>query len=179
MKTLLDRFCRYVRIDTTAVENAGTYPSSPGQLELGRMLEEELRALGLRDAVQDEYGIVMVSAGSSSLKPTMRWWTGWSPTGKWGPAAAAGRLIAPGPAGRADDLGAGSRCRPGQCPARGGGGLVAQGVAHHRLTRPTSRILPLQSNEQRAGVIQPSSVPLVDVVRTSLIPTNLARTRRV
>jgi tripeptide aminopeptidase len=61
MKTLLDRFCRYVRIDTTAVEGAATYPSSPGQLELGRMLAEELRALGLRDAAQDEHGIVLAT----------------------------------------------------------------------------------------------------------------------
>ena len=35
---LLQRFLRYVKIDTTARENAGVYPSSPGQLELGRML---------------------------------------------------------------------------------------------------------------------------------------------
>ncbi|HWG47096.1 MAG TPA: peptidase T [Gemmataceae bacterium] len=61
MNTLLDRFCRYVRIDTTAVEGAATYPSSPGQLELGRMLTEELRALGLHDAKQDEHGIVLAT----------------------------------------------------------------------------------------------------------------------
>jgi tripeptide aminopeptidase len=61
MGTLLDRFCRYVCIDTTAVESAGVYPSSPGQLELGRMLAEELRAIGLRDASQDENGIVWAS----------------------------------------------------------------------------------------------------------------------
>ena len=29
---LLERFLRYVRIDTTAREDAGTYPSSEGQL---------------------------------------------------------------------------------------------------------------------------------------------------
>ena len=51
MKTLLDRFCRYVRIDTQADEAARTYPSTPGQLELGRLLVQELHALGLRDAV--------------------------------------------------------------------------------------------------------------------------------
>src|SRR5205085_12182764 len=50
MNTLLDRFCRYVRIDTQADEAAGTYPSSPGQLELGRLLVQELRALGIADA---------------------------------------------------------------------------------------------------------------------------------
>ena len=61
MTTLLDRFCRYVRIDTTAVENAGTYPSSPGQLELGRLLAEELRACGAADVVQDQHGIVLAT----------------------------------------------------------------------------------------------------------------------
>ena len=43
--TLLDRFCRYVRVHTEAVEGAPTYPSSPGQLELGRILLGELREL--------------------------------------------------------------------------------------------------------------------------------------
>jgi tripeptide aminopeptidase len=61
MDSLLDRFCRYVRIDTQANETAGTYPSSPGQLELGRMLVEELRALGLRDAAIDQHGIVLAT----------------------------------------------------------------------------------------------------------------------
>jgi tripeptide aminopeptidase len=75
MKTLLDRFCRYVRIDTTAVENAGTYPSSPGQLELGRMLVKELHAIGIRDAVQDEHGIVLaaIPATVSHNAPTIAW----------------------------------------------------------------------------------------------------------
>ena len=55
---LLERFLRYVRIDTTACEEAGTYPSSPGQLELGKMLVAELKEIGLAGAVQDEHGIV-------------------------------------------------------------------------------------------------------------------------
>jgi tripeptide aminopeptidase len=58
MSILLDRFCRYVRVTTQSDESSKTYPSTPGQLELGRMLAEELRAMGLRDAAQDEYGIV-------------------------------------------------------------------------------------------------------------------------
>jgi tripeptide aminopeptidase len=49
MDRLLDRFCRYVRVHTQADETAKTYPSSPGQLELGRLLADELRAMGLRD----------------------------------------------------------------------------------------------------------------------------------
>jgi tripeptide aminopeptidase len=55
---LLERFLRYVRVDTMAREDAGTYPSSPGQLELGRQLTLELQAIGLTDARQNEFGIV-------------------------------------------------------------------------------------------------------------------------
>ncbi|HXD88848.1 MAG TPA: peptidase T [Urbifossiella sp.] len=58
---LLDRFLRYVRIDTKADENSTTYPSSPGQLVLGKLLRDELRALGLADARQDEYGLVFAT----------------------------------------------------------------------------------------------------------------------
>src|SRR5580704_17883306 len=58
---LLERFLRYVQVDTTAREAAGSYPSSPGQLELGRLLVEELRASGLADAAQDSYGIVVAT----------------------------------------------------------------------------------------------------------------------
>jgi tripeptide aminopeptidase len=59
MSTLLDRFCRYVRVATQADESSATYPSTPGQLELGRLLASELQELGVRDATQDEHGIVL------------------------------------------------------------------------------------------------------------------------
>ena len=45
MSSLLERFCRYVRVDTQANESATTYPSSSGQLELGKSLLAELRDL--------------------------------------------------------------------------------------------------------------------------------------
>src|SRR5580704_16518353 len=67
--TLLDRFCRYVRIHTEAIENSGTYPSSPGQLELGRMLLQELKDLGLKDAKQSEFGIVTATVPSTVSHP--------------------------------------------------------------------------------------------------------------
>src|SRR5437588_11001086 len=75
LESLLDRFCRYVRIDTQAVEGAATYPSSPGQLELGKLLTEELRALGLMEAEQDEHGIVLatVPATVKHRAPTIAW----------------------------------------------------------------------------------------------------------
>ena len=58
---LLERFLRYVKIDTTAREDAEGAPSSPGQLELGRLLVEELRQAGASDAQQDQYGIVLAT----------------------------------------------------------------------------------------------------------------------
>lgn len=75
MDTLLDRFCRYVQIGTQADERSGTYPSSPGQLELGRLLTQELQALGVRDAVQDEHGIVLATlpANVKNAAPTIAW----------------------------------------------------------------------------------------------------------
>lgn len=73
MERLLERFCRYVRVDTQADEMSKTYPSTPGQLELGKMLASELKDMGLRDAHQDEFGIVMatVPANVSHQAPTV------------------------------------------------------------------------------------------------------------
>jgi tripeptide aminopeptidase len=58
---LLQRFLRYVSIDSTACGDSPNYPSSPGQLEVGRLLVEELKALGLADARQNEHGIVLAT----------------------------------------------------------------------------------------------------------------------
>src|SRR5262245_11309827 len=74
MDSLLDRFCRYARVDTQADEAATTYPSSPGQLALGKTLAEELRALGLRDAEQDAHGIVMATVPATvPHAPAIAW----------------------------------------------------------------------------------------------------------
>ncbi len=55
---LLERFLRYVRVDTQARRERDRSPSTPGQLELGRMLVSELAASGLEDAALDENGYV-------------------------------------------------------------------------------------------------------------------------
>lgn len=75
MDSLLDRFCRYVRIDTMADEKAGTYPSSTGQLELGKLLVRELREMGLKDAAADAHGIVLaaIPATVKQPAPTIAW----------------------------------------------------------------------------------------------------------
>jgi tripeptide aminopeptidase len=56
-----DRFIRYARIDTQARRHRTQSPSSPGQLELGRMLVDELRGAGLADAELDADGYVMAT----------------------------------------------------------------------------------------------------------------------
>jgi tripeptide aminopeptidase len=58
---LLQRFLRYVQIDTTAQPDAESYPSSSGQLDFGRLLVKELLAIGLTDARQSEHGIVFAT----------------------------------------------------------------------------------------------------------------------
>jgi tripeptide aminopeptidase len=62
---LLERFLRYVRIDTMAQAETEVYPSSPGQMELGRLLLAELTAMGLSDARQDRHGIVLATIPST------------------------------------------------------------------------------------------------------------------
>jgi len=59
---LLDRFQRYVRVDTQSRRDGnGASPSTPGQLDLSRILVDELRAIGLADAELDENGYVMAT----------------------------------------------------------------------------------------------------------------------
>jgi tripeptide aminopeptidase len=58
---LLDRFQRYARIDTQAKVDPTETPSTPGQLELGRLLTEELLDLGLSDAHQGAGGYVVAT----------------------------------------------------------------------------------------------------------------------
>ena len=63
---LLERFCRYVKVDTTAVPNAGRYPSSAGQRELGALLVDELDELELDDVEQDAHGLVWATLPSNA-----------------------------------------------------------------------------------------------------------------
>jgi tripeptide aminopeptidase len=58
---VLERFQRYVRVDTQSSPDTGDEPSTPGQLELGRLLVGELREIGLDDAAMDEGGFVFAT----------------------------------------------------------------------------------------------------------------------
>ena len=64
MEKLLDRFLRYVSIDTQSNEESETQPSEDKELDLLRLLRDELKALGV-EATLDEYGYVMASIPSN------------------------------------------------------------------------------------------------------------------
>jgi tripeptide aminopeptidase len=58
---VLDRFLRYVRIDTQSDDDSKTYPSTAKQRDLGELLARELRELGLEDARIHEHGCVFAT----------------------------------------------------------------------------------------------------------------------
>jgi tripeptide aminopeptidase len=69
---LLERFERYVRIASTAGRDRTQSPSTPGQLEVGRVLVEELLAAGLDDAFLDDNGYVVATLpGTVPEAPTV------------------------------------------------------------------------------------------------------------
>jgi tripeptide aminopeptidase len=63
---LLERFERYVRVDTQSAPRADTVPSTRRQFDLARLLVEELRELGLADADVDEHCFVMATLPSNA-----------------------------------------------------------------------------------------------------------------
>jgi len=71
--TVLERFLRYVRVETTSCETNEACPSTPGQKALGVMLAEELRGMGIADAEVDTNGYVYatIPAKGDSGKPAI------------------------------------------------------------------------------------------------------------
>ena len=66
MEDVLERFLRYVKIDTQSEEGVeDRYPSTEKQKDLLGMLVEELKALGLEDAEMDDHGYVMATLSSN------------------------------------------------------------------------------------------------------------------
>ncbi len=63
---VLDRFLRYVTVDTQSDPTSQTQPSTSKQLNLGRILVEELISLGISDAELDEHGYVYATLPATS-----------------------------------------------------------------------------------------------------------------
>ena len=62
---LLERFLRYARVDTQSARERTGSPSTPGQLNLSRMLVEELDELGAEGASLDDNGYVTATLPST------------------------------------------------------------------------------------------------------------------
>jgi tripeptide aminopeptidase len=66
-----ERFTRYVQIDTTADPNSTSFPSSEKQKNLGKVLFDELSALGLEEVEMDQWGYVFATIPSNSTNPNL------------------------------------------------------------------------------------------------------------
>ncbi len=66
--TFLERFLRYVQIDTESDPTSQTVPSTAKQKNLGKVLVAELQAMGITNAHLDEYGYVYATIPSNSEK---------------------------------------------------------------------------------------------------------------
>ena len=67
MEKILDRFLRYVAVDTQSDPESTSQPSAAKELNLLKMLRDELQAMGV-EATLDEYGYVMASIPSNCGK---------------------------------------------------------------------------------------------------------------
>ena len=65
---MIDRFLRYVRFETTSAEDAATTPSTPGQMVFARVLEEELRSMGLEDISLDDNGYLFATLPANTTR---------------------------------------------------------------------------------------------------------------
>ncbi len=66
--TATERFLRYVQIDTQSDPHSDSQPSTEKQMDLGRILVEELLEMGIEDAHLDEFGYVYATIPSNSTK---------------------------------------------------------------------------------------------------------------
>ena len=71
MKTVVERFLRYVSFDTQSDENSTTCPSTAKQKLLGAALVEEMLAMGIGDARMDEFGYVYGTIPGDPSLPTI------------------------------------------------------------------------------------------------------------
>jgi tripeptide aminopeptidase len=73
LRNTLERFLRYVRIWTTSDIKSPSFPSTQNQLELGKLLYNELEDLGLEEIIHDKYGYVYANfpprEGFENVKP--------------------------------------------------------------------------------------------------------------
>jgi len=67
-KEVLDRFLRYIKIDTMSDDDSQTYPSTAKQFDLAKVLQKELQELGLKDVSLDEHCYIMATLPANTTK---------------------------------------------------------------------------------------------------------------
>ncbi len=66
---LVERFMRYVQVDTQSDPESNSFPTTAKQKNLSEILCAELKAMGLADTIMDDYGYVYAGiAGNSNKK---------------------------------------------------------------------------------------------------------------
>jgi len=68
MSKLIERFINYVKIDTESNEDSTTCPSTDKQFNLAKILEKEMKEIGLVDVTLDENGYIMGTLPSNTSK---------------------------------------------------------------------------------------------------------------
>src|SRR4030095_4055505 len=66
--TCFERFLKYVQIDTQSDPDSITYPSTEKQKNLGKILVDELKQMGIKDAHMDDFGYVYGTIESNTSK---------------------------------------------------------------------------------------------------------------
>ena len=68
MENLIKRFVKYAKVHTTSSEDSETVPSTEIQKDLGKILVEDLKEIGLSDAYMDDKGYVYATLKSNTDK---------------------------------------------------------------------------------------------------------------
>ena len=68
MENLIKRFVKYAKVHTTSREDSETVPSTEIQKDLGKILVEDLKEIGLSDAYMDDKGYVYATLKSNTDK---------------------------------------------------------------------------------------------------------------
>ena len=69
---MLEKFLKYVSYDTQSDDKNESCPSSPGQLDLAKVLVDDLKEMGIDNAHMDEHGYVYASIeGTNKEAPTI------------------------------------------------------------------------------------------------------------
>ncbi|MBC1458825.1 peptidase T [Listeria newyorkensis] len=65
---IIERFTKYVKVDTQSSEASSSVPTTQGQLELGNILVKELKEIGMEEVTIDQNGYVMATLPSNTTK---------------------------------------------------------------------------------------------------------------